>query len=215
MARTQWTIEMIEIIKTCYADTQTQALADQLGISTSAIYQKAAALCLKKSAEYLSGPHACRLRRGDNVGKDTRFHQGQAPWNKGMKGLDIGGKETRFCPGVLPHNTREIGSYRFSKEGYLQRKIANAKGSNSKRWRSVHELVWIEHNGPVPEKHIVVFKPTMRTNVLEQITIKKLECISMAENMRRNTLHRYGKEIASTIQLRGAITRQINRRKAA
>lgn len=215
MRRSIWTATMVDTLCALYADTPTDELADRLGVSVAQVYAKAAHHGLKKSPAYLAGPHACRLRRGDNTGASTRFKPGQAPWNKGMKGLDIGGKATRFQPGMVPHTALEIGAYRITKDGYLQRKIGNAKGSNSKRWRSVHELVWVEQNGPVPENHIVVFKPGMRTLELAEITIEKVECISRAENMQRNTLHRYGKEIASIVQLRGALTRQINRRKTA
>jgi hypothetical protein len=96
-------------------------------------------------------------------------------------------------------------------QGTLQRKISNAKGSNSKRWRGVHELVWIEANGPVPPGHICVFRPGMRTAVLEEITVERVECISFAENMRRNSYHtRFPKEIGLAIQLRGALNRKIN-----
>jgi hypothetical protein len=52
----------------------------------------------------------------------------------------------------------------------------------------------------------------MRTTVLEDITADKVECISRSENMRRNSYHRYGQEIARLVQLRGALTRQINKR---
>jgi hypothetical protein len=45
------------------------------------------------------------------------------------------------------------------------------------------------------------------------ITLGRLELISRAENMRRNSYHtRYPKEVAQLIQLRGALNRQINKR---
>ncbi|CAB3960116.1 hypothetical protein LMG7053_06166 [Achromobacter ruhlandii] len=49
----------------------------------------------------------------------------------------------------------------------------------------------------------------MRTADVDLITADKVECISFAENMRRNTLHRYPKEIAHAIQMRGALNRRI------
>lgn len=112
----------------------------------------------------------------------------------------------------MPHNTQPIGSYRLTKDGTLQRKISEDKGNNSKRWRGVHELVWVEVNGPVPLKHIVVFKPGQRTAELEEITIDRVECITLAENMNRNTRHNMPKELSDLIQLRGALNRQINKR---
>lgn len=119
---------------------------------------------------------------------------------------------TQFRPGQDPPNTLPIGSYRFDKDGTLQRKINNDKGNNSKRWRGVHELVWIAEHGPVPPKHIVIFKPGRRTAVLEEIILDAVECISLAENMKRNTRHNLPKELSDLIGLRAQITRQINKR---
>ncbi|HCE07017.1 MAG TPA: HNH endonuclease [Oxalobacteraceae bacterium] len=196
-----------------YANTKTAELAGALGKSTTTVYQKAAGLGLTKSPEYLASPAACRLRRGDNVGAAFRFKPGQVVWNKGTN-FTAGGRspETRFQPGQMPHNTSPVGSYRLDKDGTLQRKIGNDKGNNSKRWRGVHELAWVEVNGPLPPKHIVVFKQGMRSNKLEEITIDRVECISLAENMRRNTRHNLPKELSDLIQLRGALSRAINHR---
>jgi len=211
--RRVWTTEEVETIQQRYPNERTADIAASMGITEAMVYRKAGALGLTKSAEYLASPAACRLRRGDNVGAETRFKPGQRVWNKG-KHFTAGGRsaETRFKPGQGPHNTLPIGTYRLDKDGTLQRKISNDKGNNSKRWRGVHELVWVEKNGPVPAKHIVVFKPGLRTAVLEDITIDAVECISLAENMKRNTRHNLPKELSDLMQLRGAITRQINRR---
>ena len=212
--RELWTAEQVAVLARLYSDTPTAKIAAQLGTSVSRIYAKADHLGLKKSAAYLASKAACRLRKGDTVGEQHRFKKGCTPWNKGMKGVCFGGEATQFKPGQQPHNELPLGSYRISRDGNLQRKISNDKGSNSKRWRCVHELIWIEVNGAVPAKHIVVFKPGMHSTTLEEITLAKVECISMAENMRRNTCHRYGKDIAQLIQLRGAITRQLNQRES-
>jgi len=212
MSRHQWTPEQTATLIARYPSEPTQELADELGVSLKRAYAKAAQLGLKKAAEYLSSPAACRLRSGDNKGASTRFKRGGVVWNKGMKGLQIGGVETRFKAGMVPHNTRPIGSHKLDKDGTLLRKVSDVKGNNSKRWRSVHELVWIEVNGPLPAKHMVVFKPGMRTNRLAEITIDRVECISRGENMKRNTVHNLPKELAELVQLRGALLRKINHR---
>lgn len=49
----------------------------------------------------------------------------------------------------------------------------------------------------------------MLTTDPEMVTVDRLECITRSENMLRNTYHRYGKEVAQLIQLRGVITRKI------
>lgn len=213
-----WTAEQTDQLVRLYPDMTTAALARQLGISERRINNKAHVLGLKKSAAHLASPAACRLRQGDNVGKNTRFQKGHATWNKGMTGLQIGGEATQFKPGCLNGRAAQLcqplGSHRINKDGTLQRKISNAHGNNSQRWRSVHELVWIAAHGPVPAGHIVVFKPGTKTADPAAITLDKVECISFAENMRRNSYHNnLPKEISLVVQLRGAITRQINRRK--
>jgi hypothetical protein len=110
----------------------------------SAIYKMAEKLGLKKSPEYLAGPHASRLRRGDEVGVEYRFKPGHPTWNKGMKGLDIGGKHTRFQPGRKPEealNYRPIGSTRVAKDGYLERKVSDDPAVYpARRWVAVHRL---------------------------------------------------------------------------
>jgi hypothetical protein len=210
--RAKWTDDQLATLRTLYPNYKTEDIAVMLGRSTGQTYQMAARLGLKKSPEYLASPAACRLRRGDNVGAAGRFQKGKLPWNKGMKGLQMGGKQTQFKPGQRPVNTREIGSYRITPDGSLQCKISNAPGSNSKRWRGVHELVWVEANGPVPPKHIVVFKAGQRTAILEEITLDLVECITLAENMKRNTVHNMPKELVDLVRLRAVLTRHINRK---
>lgn len=104
-----------------------------------------------------------------------------------------------------------MGSYRINKDGHLQRKIGEASGANHKRWRNVAELLWIESHAPVPEGHIVIFRPRIRTAVLEEITLDRIECISRADDARRNHPSNKSPELAHLVQLNGAITRQVNR----
>lgn len=214
-----WPPKSVATLQRRYPHEPTAAIATDIGFTVSAIYQKARGLGLKKSPEYLASPSACRLRRGDKVGAACRFLPGNVPFNKGLKGWQAGGRaaETQFKPGSSPHTTLPVGSYRIEgKTNTLQRKIGTAKGNNSKRWRGVHELVWVAAHGPVPPGHIVVFKPGRRTTVLDEITLDRVECISLAENMRRNSYHnRYPKGIGLAIQARGALIRKINRAKRA
>jgi hypothetical protein len=210
MKRIYWTPEQVDELGRLYPHYRAEDIAFLLGRETRSVYNKAMSLGLKKTAAFLASGAGGRW---DGIrGGATRFRKGQAAWNKGMKGLQIGGEATRFKPGNLPHTTEPIGALRVTKDGTLQRKISNDRGSNTKRWRGVHELVWVEANGPVPPKHIVVFKPGMRTDELEQITLDKVECISLAENMKRNTRHNLPKELNEVIHLRAVLTRQINKR---
>src|SRR5690606_8509597 len=120
----------VTILRRYYPDHLTRAIADGLGRTERQVYQKARNLGLKKSEAYLASPDACRLRRGDNVGKASRFEKGQTPWNKG-KPFKAGGRshETQFKPGSLSgraaENIQPIGAERVSKDGYLERKVNN------------------------------------------------------------------------------------------
>ena len=213
MRGTPWPKKAVAALKRRYPHEATAAIAADLGVTVTACYQMARKLGVKKSPAYLASPSACRLRRGDKVGAAYRYLPGHVPANKGLRrpGWAPGRMaDTQFKPGTSPHTTLPVGSYRLDKQGTLQRKIGTAKGSNSKRWRGVHELVWVAAHGPVPPGHICVFKPGLRTAVLDEITLDRVECISLAENMRRNSYHnRYPKEIGLAIQARGALLRKI------
>lgn len=194
-----------------YPHVPTQDLAKAAGITLAQAYRLATSLGLKKSDTYLASPHACRLRRGDGVGKASRFQPGHTTWNKGMKGLDIGGKETRFKPGVR-HGLaaklyQPIGTERISKEGYLQRKV-NDDLPLQRRWRAVHVILWEETHGPVPPKHHVSFKDGDKRNIV----ISNLELVSFAEMCRRNSVHRLPPEIKEVTMLRGQIRATITKR---
>lgn len=211
--RTVWSAHQVEALRQFYPNFKTEDVAFVIGYPIEVVYRKDGSLGLKKTAAFLASGQAGRL---DGIrGGATRFQKGQAVWNKGTKGI-VGVQEacraTQFKAGNKPHTTEPIGSLRVTKDGTLQRKISEERGNNSKRWRGVHELVWVAANGPVPSRHIVVFKPGMRTTVAEEITVDRVECISLAENMLRNTRHNLPPELNEVVQLRAVLTRQINKR---
>lgn len=211
-----WTPALDEQLRSLYPDNKTEVVAEIIGARTSQVYSRASALGLKKSAAFMDSDKSGRVARGRQHPSmiATQFKPGLISWNKGTKGI-VGVQEacraTQFKKGAAPHNTLPIGSYRLNREGHLQQKISDAKGSNSKRWRGVAELVWCAANGPLPPKHIVVFKNGMFTNKLEEITLDRVDCISNAEHVRRNSIWRNDPEVAKLYQLKGQITRQVNR----
>ena len=206
--RHQWTEAEIRSLQRLYPDTKTSDIAERLGLAIHQVYGKAAQLGLKKSDAYLASPAACRLRRGDNVGKATRFQKGLVPFNKGRKGVTYDGcVATQFKKGHKPRNWVPIGSERLSKEGYLQRKMTDT-GYPPRDWVAVHHLIWKSAGREIPPSHALRFKDGNKQN----ITLDNLELIPRRELMKRNSVHNYGPEIAALHQLRGAITRQINRR---
>lgn len=210
-----WTPEEVVHLRLWFADHRTIDVARALGRPYTSVAQKAAALGLAKSKGYLNGSCSGRL---DGVrGMGTRFQPGMQPWNKGQS-YQAGGRsaETRFKPGRAPQEARNyvpIGTLRINRDGYLERKVTDDQTlAPVRRWTAVHRLVWIDAHGPIPDGHAVCFKSGRRTTELEEITPDALELVTRAELMRRNTFHRYGKDVARLVQLRGAITRQINKR---
>ena len=206
--RMAWTEQQVEAIRSRYPHERTDNIARDLGIPTARVYSKAAWMGLTKTPEYLASPEACRLRRDNPQGAQHRFQKGHTPANKGVKGSSYPGMEaTQFKKGQKPHTWKPLGTERYSKEGYLQRKVTDT-GYPPRDWVGVHILLWREHHGEIPAGHIIKFKDGNKQN----IAIENLECISQADNLRRNSFHNYPKEVAQLIQLRSAVQRQNNKR---
>lgn len=98
--------------------------------------------------------HALRKRNGWRTGRTGCFEKQSVPHNKG--------KPMPFHPnsaatwfkkgerrGVAVRLYKPIGTERFSKEGYLERKIHDGMPLQS-RWRAVHLINWETVNGAVP-----------------------------------------------------------------
>jgi hypothetical protein len=214
MKRGCWTAVELELLRRNYADSRTDDLATALGRTVSQVYQAAQRHGLQKSPEYLKSEAACRLRRGDSVGEESRFQPGAVPWNKGLRGVvgvQPGCVRTHFQPGRRPHTWLPVGSTRVTKDGYLQRKVSDT-GRVSKDWQAVHALMWVAAHGPVPAGYVVVFRPGRKTTDEAAISLDGLECVARQELMRRNSCHtRYPPEVARLIQLKGAIALVVNR----
>lgn len=207
--RTCWTPEQIKLLYEHYPHERTENLVPTIGRDMRSIYAKAVKLKIGKSAEFLASPASGRTNGKQGTG--SRFKEGVSSWNKGRKGIDISGergKATQFKPGSKPHNWQPIGHERITSDGIQQRKVTDT-GISQADYVPLHVLLWAEHNGPVPDKSIVVFRDKNRQN----ITIENLECITRVELMRRNSYHtKYPKEVALLIHLRCVLKRQINRR---
>lgn len=194
-SRRNWSEDEEQLLTQLYPDTPMPELVARLGRDDRAIYSKSRALGLRRSPEYLASEHACRLRKGDNVGSEHRFRPGMASWNKGKKGWQAGGRsaETRFKPGNRPHTWVPIGTEQI-RDGYLWRKVTDGHGRHD--WRQVHVMLWEQNNGPVPAGFILVFRDRNKQN----IQLDNLELITRAENCRRNSVHRYPPELKQAIR---------------
>src|SRR5690606_20810484 len=130
-----------------------------------------------------------------------------ATWNKGKPHNPPGSEVGRFERGNKPWTWLPVGTERVEKDGILMRKVSDT-GHRRKDWRPVHVLKWERYRGPVAEGHIVVFLNRDKRD----FSIRNLACITRAENIQRNSVHRLPKELADLVQLVGALNRQINAR---
>ena len=191
------------MLKLNYANTLTQEIADALGRTMLAVYGEARKLGLAKDPEFIR-THCRNLDPAS--GAAFRFAPGSVPPNKGKKGHSYPGMEaTQFKAGHKPGNWMPIGSHRYSKEGYLQRKVTDT-GYPPRDWVAVHILLWEEANGPVPPGHALCFKDGDKTH----IELENLELLTRRELMLRNSVHNLPSELKEVIRLKAALQRKIN-----
>ena len=220
MTRKVFSEAEIELVRRNYADSSTADLATVCGCSEEQIFSLAKRLGLKKDKAYLKRTFGAALAK---AGEKHRFQKGQVPPNKGMKmpeGWCPGNMaRTQFKPGSQPVGTMPVGSHRINygnrkraTRPSLEFKFSDEPGPYTNRWIPVTRKVWIEANGPVPPGHVVAFKPGRYSVRVEDITLDALECITNAENVRRNSIQNLPPELAQVHRLRGVLTRAINRK---
>ncbi|GKS97018.1 HNH endonuclease [Acidovorax sp. SUPP2825] len=220
-ARRAWTPHELRRLQELYPDLLASSVARELGRPVEAVYRKARELGLCKSDAFTASDLSRRIKRGHQLPSmvASRFQPGSRPWNKGVKGSTGTHPNTRATQfkkgqrrGAASHNYVPIGSERICTDGYLERKMTDDPSIYpARRWVAVHRLVWIGAHGAIPDGHIVVFRPGKKTVKSLEITVDRLECITRAENARRNHPRSKSPELARLVQLKGAITRQVNR----
>ncbi|KVU09379.1 hypothetical protein WK62_06390 [Burkholderia ubonensis] len=204
--RKKWWPAEIEYLRERYPYETAELIARVLDCVVYTVHAKAAALGIRKSPDFYGSAGSGRF--DGSRGTSCRFPKGHVPWNKGKKGVTTGGEATRFKKGSKPRNWMPIGSERYSKEGYLQRKVTDT-GYPPRDWVAVHILLWEQVHGPVPPGHAVCFRDGDKSH----IALANLECIPRVELMRRNSIHNLPEELKGVIRLKAAVVRTINRRK--
>lgn len=189
--RQEWTEEEEQIVRAYYPDTDNDTLLEMLpGRSVHSLYRKAYGLGLKKSEEFIEQQLQELAGNLAESGKAHQFKKGHVPMNKGQKQEEYMSAEaiertkaTRFQSGHKPHNTKWDGAitirYDHKNRGgkpYVWIRIAEGN------WEMYSRYQYKRHIGPIPEGHLVTFKDGNTLNCDPD----NLECISMAENARRN-----------------------------
>jgi len=197
-----------------YPDMPTQDLANELNLPIHKVYRLATKLKLKKSKEYLDNWELSGRGRMIEQGKAYRFKKGHMSWNKDKSPKDYMPAEsyeklipTQFKKGTNPPNTKHDGaiSIRSDKSGAKYKYIRLSKAN----WMALHVKIYQEEYGPIPKNHIIVFKDRNSLNC----TLNNLECITKAENMQRNTIHRYPTELKNAIKTLSTLKKQFNGKK--
>lgn len=217
-----WTKQDMEKLRSLYPHLRTVEVAETLGRSKSTVYAQAAKRGLHKSAEYLASPAACRLRRGDNVGKSHRFAPGHAPANKGLRrpGWSMGHmQETQFKKGsrtgAANNKWKPVGTVMPNADGYLRIKVADqpesiaGKGAASTNWQFVHRRVWEAAHGPIPKGHRLWWKDGNHLNC----ALDNLELLSDKEHMARTTIHNYPPQLKDAIRAAAVLDRTIRKKR--
>lgn len=218
--RIPWSGDEDETIRINYPRFPAFLIAHVLGRTPNTVSQRAARLGIEKAADFYTQPLARLWNSVDHPNSiASRIKPGSVPANKGLRrpGFSSGRMaETQFKKGRRPedaHNYVPIGTEKVCPKRGLVRKVSDDQTVFPvHRWQPVHRLVWEAEHGPVPTGHLVRFRDGMKTFKADEITIDRLELVTMRENMARNTIHNYPPEIVSAMQMRGALTRAINRR---
>jgi len=146
--------------------------------------------------------------------KDSVFKPGLIPFNKGKKITEFmtpeaieNSKMHRFKPGNIPGNALPDGTevIRTDKRSGRTYTMIKVPGINKLKHKNIH--VWeTYHKKKLPEKHNIVFVDGNTQN----FDIENLECISHAELMNRNTIHRFPEDLKVNIRLISKIKKVIH-----
>ena len=192
-----------KLLEILYPYIPAKALADYLGWTPSQIYNRTSRIGVKKDPK-VKQQMAKRLFL--KAGNQTRFEKGRKPWNEGKKCPNLlltNAAKTMFKPGRKPHNTKEDNAMSIRKDTsgrmYYYSKIKDGL------WVLTHRLIWEQAHGPIPPKHIVRFIDGNTMN----LELCNLECIPMAENANRNTLHRFPDDLKKVIRLKAKLNKHI------
>ena len=194
---------MNDIIRQRYPFEPTKKIADDLGLSEGSVYNRAYAMGIKKDPKYL---RSTQYPPGYLGGKATQFQKGSVPANKGQKmSKNVYQKvaHTMFKKGNKPMNTQPIGTIHQRKDTggkmYQYIKLSDCN------WQLLNRYTWEMHNGPIPKGMVVVYKDGNYMNN----DINNLLMITLKENMARNTIQRFPKELQSLIKLNCKLNKKI------
>lgn len=193
------TKKQLEQLRELYPDMATKEMSKIMGIPAKKLHGFAWRNGIKKSKEFFESDGSGRIKKGDTTGRSFRFPKGHKPANKGKKmstELYDKIKHTFFKKGRKPHNTKS--------DGYLSKRKDTKSGITyiyirvkESVWVPYHRYIWVKHNGPIPDKHVVKFIDGDQLNC----SIDNLELIPMKKNMALNSILNYTEELRQIMHL--------------
>ncbi|MDP2369358.1 HNH endonuclease signature motif containing protein [Rhodoferax sp.] len=207
--RVLWTEPELELLSEIFPHMHSQDVAALLGCTVWRINNASHRLGLRKTNEYMAADIEKRraLAKTNPNMIANRFHKGQVPPNKGVRGISYPGMEkTQFRKGDKPKNWKPVGSVRVNSDGYADIKLAEGMF----QWKQLHREVWKEAHGSYPPKGwVLAFKDRQPLNC----RLDNLVLLTLKENMLRNSLHNnYPPELIEVVQLQAALNHRINNR---
>lgn len=205
---TTFSIEMDEFLKKNYLKMPLKTMGRSIGKSDVGVRKRMSQLGL------IIPPEIIQKRV-----LDSRIKKGNIPSNKGKKWDEYLPKEVQercrkstFKKGQIPPNKLEVGDITIRSYGSRGgRKKYNIKfiktGPGNLDWQPLHLFNWKAAGLDIPDGYVIAFK---NGNILNP-ELENLEIISMAENMKRNTIHNYPDDLKEILMLKGRIKRQINK----
>lgn len=149
--------------------------------------------------------------------QESRLKPGNIPYTKGKKQNEYMSPEaiertkaTRFYTGQLPHNTKGgVGTITIRKDKLKDGSIRKYKWICIELavWKMLHVKIWEDAHGPVPSGHIIIFKDKDSMNVV----LENLAMITLEDNMRRNSIHRFPTELKTVIRIAAKIKKTIKK----
>jgi HNH endonuclease len=200
--RHQWSDNEIQLLQGQYPHIKTEKIAQMLGLPLHAVYNKAHALKLYKTEEFLKSEESGWLTKFNcHKGAATRFKKGDLPANKGKKmPYNAASAATQFKKGNLPKNHVPVGTEVVSSDGYRKIKVAEPNV-----WEYIHRSTWIAANGPIPKGQIIRFKDGDPLNC----DLSNLVICSRTENVLMNSIHKYPPEIVPALSALAELKKEI------
>lgn len=204
--RKQWTPAEDALLLALYPCTRTGTIAKLFDCKSHQVSKRAKTVGVKKSQWFKRNSIMSGAFIDDNVGKAYRFQKGHVSHNKGKKcPSHPNSQKTQFKAGHKPVSWLPPGSTRIdSKDGYILIKM----GEGTLKWRPLHRIIYQRMHGKVPAGDLVTFVDGNKLN----ISIINLTTISKKQHCINNSIQRYPTEIKQLYQIKGQITRQINKR---